>query len=133
MYQIKRNHIVEEIEFDDNGKTLNVKVDINVDTILQAYTKAQYGIARASEAAKKAASDKDLSASEEAMGAAVLNLFEVVFGEDQTRQIIDFYDNRPMEMLTDIAPFITNVVAPKIEEGQARIEESYKQVSRRGK
>lgn len=133
MYQIKRNHIVEELEIEDNGKTLNLKVDINVDTILKSYTNAQYGIARAQQMAQEAKEDNDLAKSEQAMGDAILGLFEVVFGAEQTRQIVDFYDNRSLEMLGDIAPFITDVVAPKIKEAQDRIAERYKQVGRRGK
>lgn len=130
MYKVKRNHIVEELEIEDNGKTLKLDVDINVDTMLKAYTSAQYKIAQASLDAKEAASANDMSKAEEAMGNAVLALFEVVFGEKQTQKIINFYDNKSLEMLGDIAPFIAEVVAPKFKEAQDRISESYKQVSR---
>lgn len=133
MYQIKRNHLVEDLQIEDNGKTLTINVDINVDTILQQYNKAQYRIAQAAQAAKKAADEKDMENIEAAMGDAVLGLFEVVFGHDQTQKIIEFYDNKAFEMLTDISPFITEVVAPKIQEAQQRIKDSYKQVSKRGK
>ena len=133
MYKIKRNHLVEDLQIEDNGKILDLKVDINIDSILQQYNKAQYRIAQAAQAAKKAANDKDMENIEVAMGEAVLGLFEVVFGHDQTQQIIDFYNNRAFEMLTDISPFITEVVAPKIQEAQQAIEDRYKQVSKRGK
>lgn len=133
MYQIKRNHLVEDLQIEDNGKTLTINVDINVDNILQQYNKAQYRIAQAAQAAQKAANDKDMENIEVAMGEAVLGLFEVVFGHEQTQKIVEFYDNKALEMLTDISPFITDVVAPKIQEAQKRIEESYRQVSKRGK
>ena len=132
MYQIKRNHIVEDLEIEDNGKVLTLNVDINVDTTLQAYNKAQYKIAQASEDAKKAATEKDTTLAEVAMGNAIFGLFEVVFGKEQTEKIIDFYDNKPLEMLGDIAPFITDVVAPRIQEAQQRIQDRYKQVRKRG-
>ena len=133
MYQIKRNHIVEDLEIEDNGKILQLKVDINVDTMLKTYNNAQYKIAQASIDAQKAANDKDMSKAEEAMGNAVLGLFEIVFGPEQTKKIIEFYDNKSLEMLGDIAPFISEVIAPRFKEAQDRIKESYKQVSRRGK
>lgn len=133
MYKIKRNHLVEDLQIEDNGKTLDLKVDINVDSVLQQYNKAQYRIAQASQAAKEAADSKDMEKAEEAMGNAILGLFEVVFGQDQTQKIIEFYDNKALEMLGDIAPFITDVVAPKIQEAQQAIEEKYRQVSKRGK
>lgn len=133
MYQIKRNHIVEELEIEDNGKKLQINVDINVDSMLKAYNNAQYKIAQASINAKKAAEDKDIERAEEAMGTAVLGLFEVIFGEEQTKKIVDFYDNKALEMLGDIAPFISEVVSPRFKEAQDRISESYRQVSKRGK
>ena len=130
MYQIKRNHLVEELQFEDNGKTLDISVDINIDSILQQYNKAQYQIAQASIDSKKAADENDLEKAQEAMGNAIFGLFDVVFGHDQTEKIIDFYDNKPLEMLADITPFITDVVAPRVQEAQQRIEDRYKQVKR---
>lgn len=132
MYQIKRNHLVEELQIEDNGKILELKVDINIDSILHAYTHAQYAIAKASNDAKEAANDNDIGKAEQAMGDAILGLFEVVFGAEQTKKIVKFYDNKSLEMLGDIAPFITEVVAPKVAEAQQKIEERYKQVSKRG-
>lgn len=132
-YKIVRNHIVEQLEIEDNGKTLNLAVDINVDSILKQFITAQYGIAKAGEDAKKATNEKDYAKAEEAMGNAVLSLFEIVFGKEQTRQIIEFYDDHTIEMLNDIAPFITEVVTPRVTEAQQKIEERYKQVSKRGK
>lgn len=133
MYKIKRNHLVEDLQIEDNGKTLDLKVDINVDTILKQYNRAQYRIAQASQAAKEAVNEKDMEKVEEEMGNAIFGLFEVVFGQDQTQKIVEFYDNKALEMLGDIAPFITDVVAPKIQEAQQAIEDRYKQVSKRGK
>lgn len=133
MYQVKRSRIVEQLEIDDNGKKVVLDVDISADAILSQYTKAQYAIAQAQQAAQKAKDDKDLQASEEAMGKAIISLFKVVFGEKQTDQILRIYDNRALEMLGDIAPFIADVIAPRVQEAQQRIQERYKQVSKRGK
>ncbi len=131
MYQITRNHIVEELEISDNGKKLQLKVDISADAILTAYNKAQYKLAEASIMANKAKDDKDTAKAEEAMGNAILGLFEVVFGESQTQKIVKFYDNRYLEMLGDIAPFISDVITPKVQEAQKRIGDRYKQVASR--
>jgi len=134
MYQIKRNHLVEDLEIEDNGKILALKVDLDVDTMLNQYNLAQYKIAEASQQSKKAADENDLASAQEAMGKAILGLFQVVFGNDQTEQILDFYgENKTLEMLGDIAPFISDVVAPKIKEAQQRIADRYKQVSKRGR
>ena len=133
MYQIKRNHLVEELEIEDNGETLILTVDINIDSMIKKYNQAQYRIAQASINAKAAAGEKDMAKAEEAMGEAVLSLFEVIFGENQTKKILEFYDERILEMLGDIAPFISEVVAPAFQNAQAKIAERYRQVSKRGK
>lgn len=133
MYQIKRSRIVEQLEIDDNGTKKVFNVDISAEGALREYNHAQYAIAQAQQATQKAKDDKDLAAAEEAMGNAILGLFKVIFGQDQLDQIIEIYDNRPLEMLGDIAPFIADVIAPRIQETQQRLQERYKQVSKRGK
>ena len=133
MYQIKRSRIVEQLEIDDNGNKVVLDVDISAEQSLREYNQAQYAIAQAQMSAQKAKDDKDLAAAEQSMGDAILALFKVIFGQAQTDQILSIYDNRPLEMLGDIAPFIADVVAPRIQEAQQRIQERYKQVSKRGK
>lgn len=132
MYQIKRSHITEQLEIDDNGRKVVLDVDISADRILKEYTAAQYAIARAQQSAQKAKNEKDMQAAETALGEAILSLFRVIFGQEQLEQILQIYGDRPIEMLGDIAPFIADVIAPRIQEAQARIQDRYKQVSKRG-
>lgn len=125
MYQIKRNHIIEELQIEDEGKVLNLSVDLNVDDVIGRYTAAGRALVDAEQKLKTA----DKGNMEELMltlGEAVTTLFRVVFGDDQAAQIIDFYNGRYMEMLADIAPFINDVVAPRMAEGQERAAERYK-------
>ena len=126
MYQITRTRIVEQLEIDDNGAKTVLDVDISADAILKEYNQAQYAIAQAQMLAQKAKDEKDAEAAEQAMGEAILSLFKVIFGKDQLDKILQIYDNRPLEMLGDIAPFIAEVVTPRIQEAQQRIQESYK-------
>ena len=128
MYQITRSRIVEQLEIDDNGKKTVLDVDISADAILKDYSQAQYAIAQAQLSAQKAKDAKDLEAAETAMGDAILALFRVIFGKDQLETILQIYDNRPLEMLGDIAPFIAEVITPKIQEAQQRIQDNYKRV-----
>lgn len=122
MYQVKRNRVVEDLELDDNGKKLTIHVDMGVDAILQRYTQAARVLSAAQQEVRKAPDDE---AKIEKLGEAILKLFETIFGADQTNQILEFYDGAHLEMLTDIAPFINDVVAPKITEAQQRIAGQY--------
>ena len=132
MYKVTRSHITEQLEIDDNGHKVVLEVDISADRILREYTAAQYDIARAQQAAQKAKNEKDMQAAEAALGEAILSLFRIIFGQKQLDQILQIYGDRPIEMLGDIAPFIADVIAPRIQEAQARIQDRYKQVSKRG-
>ena len=129
-YKIVRNRIVEQLEIEDNGNTVTLDVDINVDQIIAQYNKAQYAIARARQAASEVKNENDMGSADQMLGEGVLALFEVIFGEKQTHQIIDIYENRTLEMLSDIAPFIADVIHPRIQEAQQRIAERYAQVNR---
>lgn len=129
MYQITRNHVVEDLELDDNGKKLTLHVNLNVDTILRRYLKAAGELAQAQQAASKGSTEERI----EALGVAILNLFSVIFGDDQAKQLIDFYDGAYTEMLADVTPFINDVVAPKVSEAQQRIMSQYKNVKRFGR
>ena len=126
MYQITRNHVVEDLELDDNGKKLQLHVDLNVDAILRRYQQVAGELTKAQNEVKKGLTEERV----EALGAAILNLFVLVFGEDQAKQLVEFYDGAYTEMLADVAPFISEVVTPKITEAQQRIMQNYQNVKR---
>lgn len=123
MYQIKRNHVVEDLQVEDNGKTLDLHVDLNVDAILQRYTEAARALANVQKEMRKGSTEERLAA----FGAAIVDVFAVVFGKEQTEQLVAFYDGAYTEMLADVVPFINDVVAPKINEAQQRIMAQYAQ------
>jgi hypothetical protein len=126
MYQIVRNHVVEDLELEDNGKKLVLHVDMNVDKILGRYLQVAGELAQAQRAVRSEQTDEKV----EALGAAILNVFSVIFGDAQAKQLVDFYDGAYMEMLADVTPFINDVVAPKVNEAQQRIMQQYKNVKR---
>ena len=129
MYTITRNHVVEDLHLEDNGKTLDLHVDLNVDAILQRYAAAAKKLTEAQKAAQAGLTEERVTA----LGEAILGIFEVIFGDKQAEQLVEFYDGAYTEMLADVAPFINEVVAPKINEAQQRIMAKYKSVKRFGK
>lgn len=129
MYQIKRNHVVENLELDDNGKKLNLHVDLNVDSILRRYLAVAGELTRAQRDINKGLTEERV----EKLGQAIIDVFGVIFGDEQTKQLIDFYDGAYTEMLADVAPFINDVVAPKVNEAQQRLMQNYQNVKQRFK
>ena len=126
MYQVVRNHVVEDLQLKDGDKELILHVDLSVDRILQQYAAAAKALAEAQRDLQKGVTEDKV----EALGRAILGVFEIVFGTEQAGKLVEFYDESYTEMLADVAPFINDVVAPKINEAQQRIMEQYKNVKR---
>lgn len=126
MYQVVRNHVVEDLQLKDGDKELILHVDLSVDRILQQYAAASKALVDAQAAVRSGITEERV----EALGKAILGVFEVVFGPEQAGKLVEFYDESYTEMLADVAPFINDVVAPKINEAQQRIVERYKNVKR---
>ena len=122
-YQVQRkNHIQETLELlDMDGKVRHVlTVDLNVDQIANRVGKAFEDIGRLQNDLQKSPTDP---AMQEAYGRAVLATIEVIFGEEQTKTILDYYEDSYNEMLLDLFPFINDYVMPQIREASARRKE----------
>lgn len=114
MYQIvKKDNIREEVAFchEDGTTAFTVAVDIDIDEAAARVNKAYELLGAAENAAQKNPRSQDAI---DAMGAATIALFEVIFGREDTAKIVDFYGSKPAKMLLDVFPFINDVVMPRI-------------------
>ena len=130
MYQVTRkNRIKEELQLcHANGDVaLTVGVDLNVDQIAGRVNKAYEVLGVAQDALKKDTKNEKLV---EAYGAAVLAVFEVIFGKENAGRILDFYEGNYTEMLLDIFPFINGEIMPKIREASASRREQLLQAAK---
>lgn len=124
-YKIERKgHIVDSLTVEDGDKALTIEVDINVDAILVRYTELTRKIAQLS-------AGGDVSEKAERLGAAVVELFGVLFGDEQTKKIVEFYGGRHLEMLGDFVPYIHDVLAPQIQGAQKAIAAKYDYLRKR--
>ena len=116
MYQVTRkNRIKEQLQLchSDGTVALTADVDLNVDIIANRVSKAYEALGMAQNALTN---DPRNPATMEAYGNAVIAVFNVIFGEEQTAAIVEFYENNWTEMLLDLFPFINNEIMPKIAE-----------------
>ena len=58
--------------------------------------------------------NEEIGKAYEMLGKASVDLIEAVFGSDDTKTILDFYNGRYTDMISEVAPFITNVVIPDL-------------------
>lgn len=102
-YQVKKTtqRIQETLQIDDNGTLVDIPVDIYVDDVIQDYV-------RVTDQLKKVGTDP------KELGAAVIKMMNLVFGGEGAVKILDLYQNRYMDMIGDIYPFVKDVVEPKL-------------------
>ncbi|MCQ5127960.1 hypothetical protein NE454_26585 [Blautia producta] len=117
--------------------TLHVALDADdmVAKISRKYAELTKTLAETTEIQRRADSGEIEEGCVEKLGMAVVNLFEAVFGQEDTQTIVDFYDSRYIEMCREVTPFITQVVMPRCieikKENQKSILQTYNRKQRR--
>ena len=123
MYTIKKAaHIVDELKIEDGDRTMTVDVNIYVDDVMADVVKCRRKIALARAKIRENKNDGDALAG---LGEAVMALFGLLFGEEQTKAIVEFYENRTASMLADFLPYITRVIIPEIQKAQKNLAATY--------
>lgn len=122
-YQARRQKMcVEDFELvDANGKvvhTLHVHLspDDTLTKISRKYTALVNAMKLTDGMNLKAGAVEDAQKHYDVLGAAVIDLIEAVFGLDDGKIIIDFYENRYSEMAQEVLPFISTIVLPRLQE-----------------
>ena len=129
----KPQQIIEQLELCDTDGTVAATLDINIeaDTIAQ-----QFGInwnkfiELKTAVSTMADTADDYNKVQEMYGLAILSLFVLLFGKDNTDKLCEFYDNRYSTMIAEIMPFIEQIVVPAIIKANAnkvnQIKQRYK-------
>lgn len=125
MFELKRSEkIVEQVKVGDDI----IEVNLDAGAIQARFTKGYNELLRAQTALNGVTGDNLDAMSErlEQYGNAVVGVLQVVFGEENTKKILDFYEGNFTEMFTQIYPFISEVIIPKISEANKRKTEELK-------
>lgn len=114
-YQARRQATIDEdIELigKDGNVAKTIHVSFNAEAIAKEYNRCRNEIIRTQAAVKKVKTTESYSA----FGKAVVSIFNVVFGEKNTLEILNFYEDNYIEMAMELMPFITDVAAPAIQQ-----------------
>lgn len=136
-YQAKRRKIYEE-DFqlvDEHGNIVHtLKVSLDADSIVGKLSKKHVALVNALknvQNAKNTASEDALTV----LGDTVIDILEAVFGKEDAKTIIDFYDNRYVEMCQEVMPFVTGTVVPEVrkisQENKKQVLSQYNRKQRR--
>jgi hypothetical protein len=118
-YQIKkRNHYVEQLELaDENGNVVHtLNVDLDPGAMAEELSRKYMKVAKVKEDAErlKNLTPEAVAESYERIGNAVIEMLEVVFGKANMETLLDFYSGRYGDLITDIIPFVRDVVVPNV-------------------
>lgn len=134
MYTIKKAaHIVDELKIEDEngGQDLEIYVNIYVDDILADFEEKRAAIGKAQSDLKALKASKEADPSQigivlNSLNDATYALFELIFGKEQTEQLVSYYNNRVLSMLGDFLPYFTGVILPEIKKAQTDLADKYK-------
>lgn len=103
MYQVKKTvqRVQDTLRISDNGNVVDIPVDIYVDDVIRDYVRVTNQL-------------KEVGQDPEKLGQAVIDVFNLVFGAEGAKKIFDLYENRYMDMLGDVYPFVKDVVEPQL-------------------
>lgn len=110
----KRKHINKVLELlDENGKIeKTLTVNIAVDVFRNRYPRVMADVKKAQEMIDtRGENDADAIVASQM---AVKAVFVLVFGEVQTKEFLEYYENRYTEAFMDVIPFITDEIMPEV-------------------
>jgi hypothetical protein len=102
-YQIKKTtqRTRETLQIVDGDTIVDIPVDIYVDDVIRDYVRVTDQL-------------KNIGTDPEKLGTAVVEMMQLVFGADGAQKLLDLYQNRYMDMIGDIYPFVKDVVEPQL-------------------
>lgn len=131
-YQVKRGRAVYEIlelldENDHVAHSLQICVDVDAvakdaNRKILALNQAQADM-RAVQKEKDSGQEADLEKAQEALGRAVIALYETLMGKENTETILEFYQGRFLEMNMEITPFVLQVLVPRVRDAAKELQQ----------
>lgn len=96
--------------------TLHISLDADDMTVKinRKYVALTRALSETTEAKRKVETAEDLQGVFETLGNAMVDLLQAVFGEENAKILLDFYEDSYIEMSRKVLPFISNVVIPRM-------------------
>lgn len=107
-------NFVDQLELvNENGESVVIEINLIITpALIQEYRKLQIRLMDLQKAHDR---NPEESGVVERIGETIIALLALVFGESNTRQVMDFYAGDYVTLLTDITPYIRDVIVPKLQ------------------
>lgn len=116
-YKAKRqDRVIEDLELcGSDGKVVKtIHVELDADNMVRKLSEKHVALINALKNVQEIKDARTEVEKAKVLGAAVVDLFEAVFGREDAECILDFYGNRYVEMCQEVVPFITQIVIPEV-------------------
>lgn len=117
-YQAKRTErIYEELELlDENDQVVHtLRVYLDADTMLaRNLNDKSIELTKAYQEMAACKGEKEKEITMERVGHILHSLYKLVFGEENTKTILGFYEGRMTEMCLEVNPFINEIIVPRV-------------------
>lgn len=137
-YQAKRKKLyTEDFELtEEDGVVVHtLHVALDPDSMVKKLSEKHMALVKALQNMNGVDTENAPGAALETLGNTVTDIMEAVFGPEDARIIVDFYEGRYMEMCREVMPFVTNVVIPEVrrmaQENKKAIAAGYNRKQRR--
>lgn len=137
MYVLTRSeHITETLYLKNKDGSVEAQIDVavDIDTIAAEYIKKQEALIAAQRNLKNKQRIRNRESFEKAYQVytrAITDLCEVVLGRENTTKILKFYENRYVEMLMQVIPFINERFTPAIYRSISERKNQLKKLNKR--
>lgn len=114
-YQAKRKKLyTEDFELtEEDGRVIHtLHVSLDPDSMAVKVSEKHAALVRALQDINQTKENSDGVL--EKIGNAVTDILEAVFGQQDAKTVIDFYQGRYIEMCREVIPFVTDVVVPQV-------------------
>lgn len=122
-YQAKRSQkYIEEFELvNENGEiSYHMEVKLDASELIKNIHGKYLNLVKALEKVQKynteTSTHEEAADAIETLGQVMADMLQVVFGKENAKTIISFYEGRYVEMAQEVFPFFTEVVLPRCDE-----------------
>lgn len=126
MYTLRQNSFfTDELELqksDGSSEILTININITPD-LVGKYRKLQV---RLIDLQKQSNATSNSTERAEEIGKAVVDVFSLLFGEENCKKIIEFYYGDFVQMASSLFPYIQNFIVPKFQEISRQRKQAFK-------
>lgn len=137
MYKVKRTRkFYDTLQLcDEQGNVQKeLRIEVDIDAIATGFREVLNQLEEAQKCLQdnqKLKQQKEFDKAYYDYGKALVKLFEMCFGKDNTEEIVTFFENRYTEMSVEIVPYITKEIIPLVGEAIKQKKNNLKKAGKR--